>query len=295
MDRLLSYLDVGELATRAVAFLPQVVAALVVFVVFLLLYRVTRKPLSGLLRRAGFHEKLVELLVHNIYRYTVTIFGLVMAADQLGINVGAALAGLGVAGIAIGFAAQDALANVMSGFLIFWDKPFIVGDWITTEDEYGQVTDITLRTTRIRTPRNTYVVIPNKTVIDSVLENHSKHGEIRIDVPVGIAYKEDITAAREAILAAVRKLDIRTDPAPDVVVEKLGSSSIDLLVRVWIDEARSERGITWATTEATKRALDEAGIEIPFPHLQLVLEDVRTPAADRLAAVLGGGGEARGA
>jgi small conductance mechanosensitive channel len=292
MDEILSYLDVGELATEAVAFLPRVVAAVAVFVVFLFLYRLTRRPFSSILRRAGFHEKLVELLVHNIYRYTVTVFGLVMAADQMGINVGAALAGLGVAGIALGFAAQDALANVMAGFLIFWDKPFIVRDWITTEGEYGQVTDITLRTTRIRTPRNTYVVIPNRRVIESVLVNHSTHGELRIDVPVGIAYKEDVVAAREVILAAVRQLAIRTDPAPDVVVEKLGSSSIDLVVRVWIDHARDEQGVTWQVTETAKRALDEAGIEIPFPHLQLFVEDVRSPAVERIAPLVRGTGGA---
>ena len=115
-----------------------------------------------------------------------------MAADQIGINVGAALAGIGVAGLAIGFAAQDSLANVIAGFLIFIDKPFEVGDWVTVADNYGASATSRCGRRRIRTNRNTYVVIPNKTIIDTVLVNHSKHGETRIDVPIGIAYKEHL-------------------------------------------------------------------------------------------------------
>jgi len=165
--------------------LPKLFAALVVIVLFWLGYRLTRLPLSGLLERAGLHHTLVNLLVRNLYRDTVMIFALVMAADQIGVNIGAALAGLGVVGIAVGFAAQDSIANVISGIMIFMDKPFEVGDWITVVDQSGEVNDITMRSTRIRTKRNTYVVIPNKTIIDAVLANHSQKGITRVDVPVG--------------------------------------------------------------------------------------------------------------
>jgi small conductance mechanosensitive channel len=203
------------------------------------------------------------------------IFGLVMAAAQLGIDVGAALAGLGVAGIAVAFAAQDSVANVISGIIIFWDKPFNVGDWIKVADQFGRVNNITLRSTRIRTARNTYVVIPNKAIIDAVLENLTQHGELRVDVPIGIAYKEDIRAARRVLLEAVGRLDgIKRDPAPDVVVEELGDSSVNLLVRVWIDDAEDVPGAHFRTIEAAKLALDEAGIQIPYPHLQLFVDDV---------------------
>ncbi|MDX1562143.1 MAG: mechanosensitive ion channel family protein, partial [Gammaproteobacteria bacterium] len=207
--------------------------------------------------------------------YTVIVFGLIMALDQLGVNIGAALAGVGVAGIAIGFAAQDAFANVIAGILIFWDKPFVVGDWIETEDEYGKVTNITLRTTRIRTPRNTYIVIPNRRIIDEVLENFSKHGELRVDVPVGIAYKEEIGRAREVLLEAAADVDgVLDDPAPDVVVDELGDSSVNLKVRVWIEEAKGQRAMFFRVVEAAKLALDKADIEIPFPHLQLFVDQV---------------------
>lgn len=286
MERLQDLIDVKELTTRLIAFLPQLLAAMLVMAVFWLLFRVTRRPLRAILLRADFQETLVRLMVDNLYRYSLMVIGLVMAASQLGIDVAAALAGIGIAGIALGFAAQDSVANVISGIMIFWDKPFVVGDWIKVEGEYGKVANITLRTTRIRTNRNTWVVIPNKTIIDAVLENFSKKGELRLDIPVGIAYKEDIRAAREVLLDAVRSLpDVMKQPEPDVVVESLGDSSVNLLVRVWIERADGLPRGTAAVVEASKLALDAAGIQIPFPHLQLFVDDVEPRVIEKVARV----------
>jgi small conductance mechanosensitive channel len=223
------------------------------------------------------------LLVDKIYHYAILALGLVMALDQLGVNVAAALAGLGVAGIAVGFAAQDTLSNMISGITIFLDKPFKVGDWITTTDVYGQVSEITLRTTRIRTKRNTWIVIPNRAIIDSTLENHSKRGEMRVDVPVGIAYKEDIDEARGVLLEAVRGIPGQAaGKNPEVAVVALGNSSVDLHVRIWIEDPGDLRPSEAAVVEASKKALDAAGIEIPFPHLQLFVDEVRPLAIENL-------------
>ncbi len=209
-----------------------------------------------------------------------------MAASQVGINVGAALAGLGVVGIAIGFAAQDILSNIIAGFVIFLDKPFEVGDLIQAEEHYGSVTNITLRSTRIRTPQNTYVVVPNKRIIDAVVVNHSKHGETRVDVPVGIAYKESIPDARKVLLDAVSGLkDVVDHPVPSVVVDELGGSSVNLTVRVWIENAEREKPVFFSVLEASKLALDAAGIQIPYPHLQLFWDDVEDRVVRKLAMV----------
>lgn len=287
MDRIAEFVNLSELTTGLVAFLPKLLAAIVILVAFNLLYRVTSIPLQAALSRSRLHEKLVELLVRSVYRYTVGIFGLVMALDQLGINVGAALAGIGVAGIALGFAAQDSLANIISGFLIFWDQPFTVGSWIHVEGQFGRVADITLRTTRIQTKRNTWVIIPNKSIIDAVVENHSKHGETRVDVSLGIAYKEKVSEARKVLLEAVRQLPtVCAKPEPDVVVMELGDSSVNLDVRVWIDDPGDEPPVRNAVLEAAKSALDAAGIEIPFPHLQLFFDDVRPPVWKDLERVV---------
>ncbi|MEZ4386925.1 MAG: mechanosensitive ion channel family protein [Candidatus Krumholzibacteriia bacterium] len=283
MDTILKYLDLDAVIRDAVAFAPRLVVAILVMAAFWLLYRLSRRPLRATLGHTGLHEKLVDLLVDSIYRYTLVVFGLVMALGQLGVNVGAAVAGLGVAGIAVGLAAQDALSNTIAGFTIFWDKPFVVGDWLSVAGEYGMVQDITLRSTRIRTPRNSYVVIPNKHIIDEVLENDSTHGDLRIDVPIGIAYKEDTEAARTVLLAAAASVDgVLANPAPTVVVAACADSSVNLLVRVWMADAAHRQRVQFATLEAAKRALDTAGIQIPFPHLQLFWDDVRPQVVERL-------------
>jgi small-conductance mechanosensitive channel len=113
--------------------------------------------------------------------------------------------------------------------------------------------------------------------------NHSKQGELRIDLPVGIAYKENIPQAREVLLAAVNKVaHVLERPAADVVVDALGDSSVNLLVRVWIDNADDEMDVTVNTLEACKLGLDSANIEIPFPHLQLFVDEIKDKAEESL-------------
>jgi small conductance mechanosensitive channel len=283
LQQISELLDVSAVVNGIVAYIPNLLAAAVILLVAYLVARFTRPPLRKTLRRADFSRGLTELLVDNVYSVAIMAIAAVMAADQVGINVTAALTGMGIAGVAAGFAAQDSLANSIAGFLIFWDKPFTVGDFVSVQEEYGEVTEITLRTTRIRTRNNTYVVIPNKEIIDGVLVNHSMYGETRVDIPVGIAYKESVDEARAALLEALEKIDgLLDDPEPRVVVAGLGDSSVNLEVRVWIAEADIERPVYFRTIEACKTALDEADIEIPFPHMQLFVDDVK-PAVFRRA------------
>jgi len=288
VENSLGLLDAKRLVDMGVAFAPNLLAAFLILLTFWGLLKVTQPPLRGMLRRADFADALVHLLIDNVYRLVLLGFALIMAASQLGINIGAALAGLGVAGVAIGFAAQDSVANTIAGFLIFWDKPFQVGHIVSTQGEYGEVANITMRTTRIRTPNNTYVVVPNRKVIEDVLVNHSMYGHTRVDVPLGIAYKETVDAAREVLLTTARQdPDVLEEPAPEVVVTELGGSSVNLEVRVWTADARQERPVLVRVLEASKQALDAADIEIPFPHLQLFVEDLRPPVVDQMKLIAG--------
>lgn len=291
MGQLFDLLNPEDVVGAAVRVVPSVIAAAFVLVAFYGLFRVTRPALAGVLRRAHLHEAIIDLLVSKIYRTVLFAFALVMAADQLGINVAAALAGIGVVGLAVGFAAQDSLSNVIAGFLILLDKPFEVDQWVTIGDHYGKVSNITLRSTRIRTPQNTYVVIPNKTIIDTVLVNHSHHGSTRVDVPIGIAYKENIQHAREVVLAALRDIDgVAETPAPEVVVTELAASGVNMEARVWIDDAATERSMYVRVMEASKLALDAAGIEIPYHHLQLFIEKVEDRVWEKAMGMFGTSG-----
>jgi small conductance mechanosensitive channel len=264
-------LNVDQLVTQFVAWLPSLVAAIVIILFFWVLFRVTRSALRHLLARTGFEPAFIGMM-ENVYRFALVAFGVVMAASQLGINVGAALAGLGVVGLTIGFAAKDSLSNIMAGFLIFWDKPFHVGEWVTLGQHYGKVAEITMRTTRVQTRDNKWIVIPNATVIDEIMINHSTNGETRLQIPVGIGYAQDIAKARAVILDAMRRVDrVMASPEPKVVVNDLGASTVDLLVFVWIENAEDEKPVFFAVTEAVKVALDAAQIPIPSPQLDVSL------------------------
>ena len=267
------WIDLKALGTTAVAFLPRLLAAALILFLFWVAFRSSRAALLKIMLRAHFEEALIDLLIDNIYRSALIVIAVVIAAGQVGINILPALAGLGVVGVALGFAAQDSVANMISGFLIFWDKPFRVGDYVSVQEQYGRVTEITLRTTRVRTPANSFVVIPNRKIIESTLVNHSKHGGMRIDVPVTISGSESVDEARRALLGAMAGIEgVVDEPEPDVVVKALGVAGTDLLLRVWIDDAALERPVFYRVTEAAKEALARAGLETPSPQIQLVME-----------------------
>ena len=206
-----------------------------------------------------------------VYKGVVLVVTLITAAAQRGINVVAPLAGLGILGLAVGFAAQDSLSNIIAGFLIFFDKPFKVRDYVTLGEHYGRVELITMRSTRIRTQDNKYVVIPNQKIINEVLVDHSTNGDTRLIIPVTIEYEANLQLARESILTELNKIEgILKKPEADVVVESLAESGILLQARFWIPNAADERRFHFAAGEATKNALDLANIKIAYPHIKVV-------------------------
>lgn len=263
--------DIIFIRAQLLAFVPNVLSAIAIFILAYLFYKITARPLKKILMRSQVEEWLARIIAYNVYKPFIFIVAFVGALGQLGIHVGAALTGIGVIGLAIGFMAQDSLSNIVAGFLISIDKPFRVGDYITVGDQYGRIELITMRTTRIRTQDNTYVVIPNQKIIDDVVIDHTANGDTRINVAVTIAYESSIETARAAVLKAVADIEgVLGNPAPDVVVDKLADSGVNLLVRVWIADSSKERRVYYQTTETVKRALDAAHIEIAYPHLQLV-------------------------
>ncbi|MEP7383968.1 MAG: mechanosensitive ion channel family protein [Gemmatimonadota bacterium] len=286
MSIIASWFDAERARTLLTAAVPHMVSAVLILCVFWIAWRSTRPLLRKVLVRAGFAPTLIDMLIDGIWKATIVVVALITSASQVGINVGAALAGLGVAGIAIGFAAQETVANMIAGFLIFWDRPFKIGDYISTQDRYGRVQEITMRTTRIRTMENTYVVIPNKQIIGDLMVNHSLYGETRINIAIGIAYKEKIAEARAVLLPVINAVPgVLPNPAADVVALSLGDSSVNLQARAWIADASLERPTQFAILEACKVALDDAGIEIPFPHLQLFVDSISDNALRGLATL----------
>ncbi len=197
----------------------------------------------------------------------------VIALDVIGVNVMPFVAGAGVVGIAVGFAAKDTLSNLIAGVLLIIDRPFEIGDrieiWTAPKgtSSWGDVIDIGLRATRIKTTDNIVVVIPNNEVMKRDIVNYTAMSAmIRVRIDIGVAYDTDIDKAKQVILDVAAGADwILEDPPPKVVVRNFGESSVDLQLRVWISDARRRMDTISYITDRVKAAFDAAGIEIPYP------------------------------
>jgi small-conductance mechanosensitive channel len=203
----------------------------------------------------------------------------ILALDMLGVNVMPFVAGAGVAGIAIGFAAKDTLSNLIAGVLLIIDRPFEIGDRIEVWNApagsatWGDVLDIGLRATQIKTTDNIVIIIPNNEIMRRDIVNYTIiSSKIRVRVNIGIAYDADIVAAKRLILSVADGADwIAKDPPPRVVVRNFGDSSVDLQVRVWIDNARRRIDTISYITDKVKEAFDQNGIEIPYPKRDITI------------------------
>ncbi len=183
----------------------------------------------------------------------------------------------GIIGIALAFASQTSVSNIISGLFLIAERPFGVDDIIKIGDMTGVVLSVDVLSIKLRTFDNKFVRIPNETIVKSELTNITKFPIRRVDLNVGVAYKEDIGRVREILLDVAKKNPLcLNDPEPIVIFTGFGNSSLDFLFGVWAVKAdwlKLKNGIA----EDVKRRFDEKGIEIPFPHLSLYKGSVTDP------------------
>lgn len=233
--------------------------------------------------------KIDDIIFDLLNRFSGAIIyatAVVLALDILGINVMPFIAGAGVAGIAIGFAAKDTLSNLIAGVLLIIDRPFEVGDRIEVwsapagSASWGDVIDIGLRATKIKTTDNIVIIIPNNEIMKRDIVNYTIIStKIRVRINVGIAYDANIEKAKEAIINVAKSVEwISKTPEPVVVVKNFGESSVDLQLRVWIEDARKRIHTISHVTDKIKAAFDEHGIEIPYPKRDITI--VRQKASE---------------
>lgn len=258
----------GWLTTFSVN-LPNVLAALVIFLVFYGLSALAKKVTKNTIARSGGHHSL-QVLLSNISRFVVIATGLIVALGILGLGktVTAALAGAGVIGIVLGFALQDIAANFISGIILIFRKPFEENDLIEVNDNLGIVREINLRTTKIRLPTGQVLYIPNQDVFQNELTNYSELGERRVDIACGVSYNDDLEEARKVAIAAVNSLEFTSERrSVEVFYDQFADSSINFKLRFWID-FNSQSDFLSAQSkaiEAIKTAFQEHDIDMPFP------------------------------
>lgn len=228
-------------------------------------------------------SKIDDVIIDLLHRFAgviVYVTAAILALDILGVNIMPFIAGAGVAGIAIGFAAKDTLSNLIAGVLLIIDRPFEVGDRIevwsapANSATWGDVLDVGLRATKIRTTDNIIIVIPNNEIMRRDIVNYTTiTEEIRVRIPIGIAYDADVKKAKEVIIGIALELDwVMRDPAPKVVVKSFGDSAVNLEARVWISEPRKRIDTISHITDRVKEAFEEAGIEIPYPKRDIYIK-----------------------
>lgn len=217
----------------------------------------------------------IEQLLHNLLSMLIIILWIASVMAQFGFDIVSVVAGLGIAGIAVGFAAQSTLANFIAGITILIEQSFQVGDWVNINGQEGKVVQIALRTTQILTRDNITVIFPNSTVASAEVVNLTSKSLIRFDIEVRIALEAEIEQARDAILRVLEYTkEIVHRPAPTATVDKIGDFGVHFIVRFWVNPPHVARMpvIKEIMREQIKQALDNEGILTPYPHMQLVLQ-----------------------
>ena len=223
----------------------------------------------------------IEQLLKNILSVLLLVLGLASVMAQFGFDIVSLVAGLGIVGLAVGFAAQSTLSNFIAGITILLEQSFQVGDWIHINENEGRVVLIALRTTHILTRDNITVIIPNSNVASSEVTNLTSKSFIRFDVRVRIAFEDDIETARKEILQVLTDTEVvLSRPETSATVAEIGEYGVFFIVRFWVKPAAVARmpKIKEHLREDIKHALDAANISTPYPHMRLLMpKDVDYP------------------
>ncbi|MDX1570788.1 MAG: mechanosensitive ion channel [Xanthomonadales bacterium] len=228
--------------------------------------------LVGLLRRIMNRSRLDETLVTfltSILKAILLLVVIIAALNELGVNTTSLVALIGAAGLAIGLALQGSLQNFSSGALLVLFKPIAKDEFVEIAGVSGTVEEIHIFHTVLRTPDNKQITIPNAKIFNDILVNYSRRDTRRVDMVFGIGYDDDIDKARgiiEGIIAEDER--VLEDPAPVVKLNELADSSVNFVVRPWVNTA-DYWPVKWDVTEKVKKAFDEQGVSIPFPQRDL--------------------------
>ncbi len=261
------------LQTTGVDFGINVVTAIVVFFVG---KWVVTLVVNGLMKAMEKGELDITLrrFIGNLARILLMVFVVIAAINQLGVQTASLIALLGAAGLAVGLALQGSLSNFAAGVLIVLFRPYKVGDWIEGGGISGAVDEVQILTTVLKTGDNKRVIVPNSQIMGTTITNYSANDTRRVDLVVGVSYRDDIDTVRKELQTVVAADDrILDDPAVTIAVSELAASSVNFVVRPWVRTA-DYWGVYFDLTEAIKKRFDEVGISIPFPQQDVYIHNV---------------------
>jgi small conductance mechanosensitive channel len=271
-------LTLQQMAERFLLFLPDLIAALVIFLAGVYLANLIARLVRRALDRRLVNPEAAQVMT-AVTRWTLIILVSITALEQVRFDLRAFVAGLGIAGFTIGFALKDISENFVAGLLLLLQRPFDLGDVIEIDEFRGRVTDVSLRATEMITLDGQNIILPNGMVYTSPITNYTRSPLSRIALDVGVAYDSDLEQVRRVALEAIESVpQVLADPPPKVVYRAFDDSAITLTVMYWIDGRETPQfQATDVGLPAVKKAFDRAGIEIPFPIRTVQMERAGLP------------------
>ncbi len=256
------------LADYAMPWAIKVVMALAIFVIGRWVVKLIVKLVKKLLNRSEMDEMLINF-VASIVNAILLLFVIIAALDQLGVDTTSLVALIGAAGLAIGLALQGSMQNFAAGVMILVFKPFKSGDFIEAAGVVGVVETVNIFSTTMRTGDNKEVIVPNGAIYSGAITNYSARDTRRVDMVFGIGYDDDIRQAKQILEKLVAEDErILKDPAPVIALSELADSSVNFVVRPWVNSA-DYWAVMWDMNESVKLAFDDAGISIPYPQMDI--------------------------
>ncbi|NMM47329.1 mechanosensitive ion channel family protein [Marinigracilibium pacificum] len=262
-DKLSSWLD------TFLELIPNMILSVILLILFIFLAKIGSRLFEKIFNKTSDNQVLNNLFSTILY-YAILGFGLFIILGVLGLEkaLTSALAGVGIVGLALGFAFQDIAANFVSGVILAFRTPFHVGEIVDIKGVMGSVQRTNLRVTVVKTFQGQEVYIPNKDVLQSNIFNYSILGKRRIDLTVGVSYGDDLQKVEELVINTVSNLDGVIDKENLIFdYHEFGDSSINFNIRFWVKypDQPGYLGMKHKAIKAIKRAFDDNDITIPFP------------------------------
>ncbi|WP_038173663.1 MULTISPECIES: small-conductance mechanosensitive channel MscS [Vibrio] len=248
----------------------NIISAVLILFIGNIIVKAVANSVSKVLEKKNMDKAVVEF-IHGLVRYLLFVIVLIAALGRVGVQTASVVAVIGAAGLAIGLALQGSLSNFAAGVLIVAFRPFKSGDYVEVGGVAGSVEAIQIFQTVLKTPDNKMVVVPNSGVIGGPITNYSRHATRRVDLVIGVSYKADLKQTKQVIRETLEKDPrILKDPDMTIGVLALADSSVNFVVRPWV-KTEDYWGVYFDAMQGIKEALDAAGIEIPFPQMDVHL------------------------
>ncbi len=270
---MLKSLDINQLISNyLIPWAINIVLALVIFIIGRWIVRLLVSLCRKLLNKSNVDNMLVDF-ISSIIRAILLLFVIIASLDMLGVDTTSLIAMLGAAGLAVGLALQGSLQNFASGVMLIVFRPFDTGDFIEAGGTTGTVEKISLFSTVLLTPDNREIIVPNGAIYGGTITNFSARDTRRVDMVFGIGYGDDIKKAKD-IISKILQSDERIlkEPAPAIAVGELADSSVNFNVRPWVKK-QDYWPVKGDITERIKLQFDQEGISIPFPQMDVHMDN----------------------